>query len=147
MQLCNHPACKKPRARAGVNEYGVFYRKKCFPHYREELLKKRGYDSYSEYQTSLVKNLGFNSITEYKNSIHPYLRHRKNFCENVDGRLGFVCTTTIQWSGMLDVDHKDGNHLNNNLRNLQTLCKCCHSYKTNLFEDYKTPGRKTRVAA
>lgn len=130
-QKCSHPGCNELRAFAGINENGAFYRKKCMSHYKEELIQKRGYKTY----------------TEYQNSIHPYLRYRKNFCENVDGRLGFVCTTTIHWNGMLDVDHKDGNHLNNNPKNLQTLCKCCHSYKTNVSEDYKTPGRKTRLAA
>ena len=24
-----------------------------------------------------------------------YKQHRKNYCENIDGRLGFKCTTTI----------------------------------------------------
>jgi 5-methylcytosine-specific restriction endonuclease McrA len=128
MKRCAHPGCKKPRAYAGTNEYGAFYRKKCDKHYQEELAEKRGFESYSDYQRS----------------IHPYLRYRKQYCENKDGRLGFKCTTTLYWQGMLDVDHIDGNHLNNKPKNLQTLCKCCHSYKTNVNEDYKTPGRKTR---
>ena len=129
---CSHPGCNKPRAYAGVTPSGKpFYRKKCLPHYQEELAKKRGYKHFAD----------------YLRGIHPYLRYRKDYCENEDGRLGFKCTTTIHWQGMLDVDHIDGNHLNNDTKNLQTLCKCCHAYKTNLFEDYKSPGRKTRKAA
>ena len=73
---------------------------------------------------------------------HPYYGHRKDYCENVDGRLGFKCTTSIMWKGMLDVDHMDGNPSNNDISNLQTLCKCCHAYKTNVYGDNMTPGRK-----
>lgn len=88
----------------------------------------------------------------------PYLVHRKNYCENIDGRLGFVCTSTIlnpidnpelfgddpnpTWNAMLQVDHIDGNPFNNDPKNLQTLCACCHIFKTHKEEDYKTPGRK-----
>ena len=46
----------------------------------------------------------------------------------------------------LQVDHKDGNHLNNEPENLQTLCANCHSIKTYINKDYASPGRKTRVA-
>ena len=47
---------------------------------------------------------------------------------------------------MLDVDHKDEDHLNNEPSNLQTLCKCCHSYKGNQFVKVfgRTAGRKTK---
>lgn len=66
-----------------------------------------------------------------------YMGHRKTYCENKDKRLGFKCTTNIIWQGMLDVDHIDGNHNNNHPDNLQTLCKCCHAYKTIINEDWK----------
>jgi hypothetical protein len=66
-----------------------------------------------------------------------YRFHRiftKNYCENIDGRLGFTCTTTFPEGfdpkPMLDVDHIDANHYNNDPHNLQTLCACCHRYKT-----------------
>lgn len=74
-----------------------------------------------------------------------YAAVRKNYCENIDGRLGQVCTSNIWWEGMLDVDHIDENPTNNNPSNLQTLCKCCHAYKGNQFikENGVTPGRKT----
>ena len=76
-----------------------------------------------------------------KSSWHPYLRHRKAHCENVSGFLGFKCTTNIYWNGMLDVDHKNGNPSDNRKQNLQTLCKCCHAYKTHKNKDGQTPGR------
>lgn len=84
---------------------------------------------------------GFTSLTEYQNSIHPYRKYRKDHCENRDGRLGYTCTATIVWDGQLDVDHIDGDPSNDNPANLQTLCKCCHAYKTNKYKDYLTPGR------
>lgn len=78
---------------------------------------------------------------------HPYLKHRKEYCENQDGRLGYVCTSTIVHSVQLDVDHVDGNPYNHDPSNLQTLCKCCHAYKSIKNGDYKTPGRKKIIDA
>ena len=66
-----------------------------------------------------------------------YRKYRKDYCENIDGRLGFKCDYKIQWEGQLDVDHIDGNHNNNEESNLQTLCKNCHALKTNINEDWK----------
>ena len=79
---------------------------------------------------------------DHVGSVNSYLLFRKDYCENIDGRLGFKCTTTIFWQGMLDVDHINGKPDDNRVENLQTLCKCCHAYKSNKFKDYKTPGRK-----
>ena len=70
--------------------------------------------------------------------------YRKNFCENVDGRLGYKCTATIvQTDWQLTVDHIDGNPHNNDPVNLQTLCFNCHAYKTLIYSDWKSPGRKS----
>lgn len=97
------------------------------------------------------------SITAYNNRYHPYLRFRKTYCENQDGRLGFVCNTVLPTQAMIDaagldwtpiqfleVDHINGNHTNNDPKNLQTLCKCCHMIKGAQNGDNLTPGRKTR---
>ena len=60
-----------------------------------------------------------------------YKQHRKDYCENIDGRLGFKCTTTIiDTDYQLEVDHIDENHSNSVRENLQTLCACCHRIKT-----------------
>lgn len=65
-----------------------------------------------------------------------YKKNRKSYCENRDGRLGYTCTSTIVWEGQLQVDHIDGDHSNNNIHNLQTLCANCHSYKTYVNSDW-----------
>ena len=73
-----------------------------------------------------------------------YKIHRKDYCENVDGRLGFTCTTNIvdpEWQ--LDADHINGDPSINTAENIQTLCKCCHAIKTRDSRDYATAGRKT----
>ena len=88
----------------------------------------------------VAKNAGM-TVAEYTNQFHPYRKYRKDYCENVDGRLGYKCTTTIVIAAQLEVDHIDGNPSNNNPGNLQTLCACCHKYKTLTNEDYATPGR------
>lgn len=80
--------------------------------------------------------------TEWTNAMHPYLKYRKDHCENRDGRLGFKCNYKIRFSGQLQVDHINGNPTDNRERNLQTLCANCHVFKTFDKKDYKTPGRK-----
>lgn len=93
--------------------------------------KNQGFESVSDLLHARASAKGFDSYTDYKNSNHAYLKYRKSYCENIDGRLGFTCTTNVVWKGMLDVDHINGNHYDNNEANLQTLCKCCHAVKTN----------------
>jgi len=76
-----------------------------------------------------------------------YKIYRKDYCENIDGRLGFKCTTTIidaEWQ--LDADHINGDptsHETLGAAAIQTLCKCCHAIKTKNEKDYMSPGRKS----
>lgn len=62
--------------------------------------------------------------------------HKKNYCENIDGHLGFECPvpTKESWKGFeigcLDLDHVDGNHDNNTIHNVKTYCKLCHNRKS-----------------
>ena len=62
--------------------------------------------------------------------------HKKTFCENIDGHLGFKCPvlTKDSWIGFdiccLDLDHIDGNNDNNTPDNVRTYCKLCHNKKS-----------------
>jgi len=67
--------------------------------------------------------------------------HKKSYCENIDGRLGVNCTATNLDSAQLELDHIDGNHLNNDPSNVQTLCKNCHSKKSISAGDYRKACR------
>lgn len=58
---------------------------------------------------------------------HTYRKHKKDKCEF----CGFIPVHICQ----LDVDHKDGNHKNDNPENLQTLCANCHRLKTFLNKE------------
>ena len=62
---------------------------------------------------------------------------KKTYCENKDRRLGYKCTAYIPYKGALELDHIDGNILNNFPDNVQTLCKVCHSYKSHKNNDFK----------
>jgi hypothetical protein len=62
----------------------------------------------------------------------PYRRHVKDCCE----LCGFVPEDMCQ----LDVDHIDGNHKNNDITNLQTLCANCHRLKTKRNRDWEKRG-------
>jgi len=60
--------------------------------------------------------------------------HKKDYCENYDGHLGFKCPVPRDgWVGFesgLDLDHKDGDHYNNTTENVGTYCKLCHGRKS-----------------
>jgi len=128
------------------------WRKYCGTCHNKRTAKKHGFTRISQIS---AKRAGLTE-TQYQNQFHPYLRHRKSYCENQDGRLGFTCNTVLptpemltaaglQWlpEQFLEVDHIDGNPKNNDPENLQTLCKHCHTIKGIQNGDHLTPGRKT----
>ena len=174
--MCQVPGCKRHAENTGIktkkepegrtrrsqwvrDEYDVVEGFVCSVHHRLYLAKKNGLETVSQFQTMVMKNSatrrGFSSITEYKNSTHPYRKYRKDFCENIDGRLGYICTYTpppqelieeVIESGFysnIEVDHIDGIPSNNDPKNLQSLCGCCHDFKTRLNGDTISPGRKS----
>lgn len=124
----------------------------CSAHHNEHIAVRHGVKS-SKHLTA--KRAGM-SLLEFRAKNHPYLWARKDYCDNIDGRLGFKCNTVLPTREMLDgaglsdwepmqfleVDHIDGDPTNNDPGNLQTLCKHCHPIKTYKFGNHKTPGRK-----
>jgi hypothetical protein len=146
---CCHPYCRALQIpNGGHTVHGEpQYRKYCQVHYEERKSKNAGFNSIAEYTAETFKKKAARegiSVTALRRKNHKYRWAMKDYCENVDGRLGFVCTTTIfPDKGMLHVDHIDGTPINNNPLNYQTLCACCHAFKTNTNKDYSTPGRKT----
>jgi hypothetical protein len=60
----------------------------------------------------------------------PHRLHKKDSCE----ACGFIPRHPCQ----LDVDHIDGDHGNNEVTNLQTVCKNCHALKTQHNKDWET---------
>lgn len=64
-----------------------------------------------------------------KDRYHPYKKYKKDFCED----CGFIAIHPCQ----LDVDHIDGNHKNNQITNLKTLCANCHRLKTWQNQDWE----------
>ncbi|MDD4410854.1 MAG: HNH endonuclease signature motif containing protein [Candidatus Shapirobacteria bacterium] len=74
------------------------------------------------------------SIRRFGPSKMVYRKHKDIVC-CVCGFMGESC--------QLDVDHIDGNHKNNSIDNLQTLCANCHRLKTHL---HREEVRKTGVS-
>ena len=119
-------------------------------HKNHQIALDAGFENYRTYNAhknhQIALDAGFEDHIDHINSKDAYRKYRLTYCENIDGRFGFVCTTNVVWKGMLDVDHKDEDYLNNEPSNLQTLCKCCHAWKSNDFVKKfgKTAGRKTK---
>jgi 5-methylcytosine-specific restriction endonuclease McrA len=59
-------------------------------------------------------------------------RHRRFPKDHCCAACGFVA----EWAGQLDMDHIDGDRLNNVEENLQTLCANCHRLKTYVKRDH-----------
>ena len=95
-------------------------------------LKTRNVDGLPLYKSKCNKCIGKKSKVPLKTSIYI----KKEYCENND------CTFIAIHSCQLDVDHIDGNSLNNNSNNLQTLCANCHRLKTQVNKDWLKKGRR-----
>ena len=74
--------------------------------------------------------------------IEGVIIHKKDYCENVDGHLGFECPVSkeewVNYPMALDLDHIDGDHYNNSPANVKTYCKLCHMRKGHNDGDYNS---------
>jgi len=76
--------------------------------------------------------------------------HKKKYCENNDGVLGFFCPMdkdryTEFPSDIYHMDHLDGNHHNNTLENLKTFCAICHTRKGRESGDFNAFKSSSRI--
>ena len=138
-----------PTGRRKIDGVQIRMKDLCTKHHQEDVAKRNGKKNYG---TVIANNAGFESMAGYVNSTHPYRKYRKDYCENIDGRLGFKCTATITEdmikAGVLEVDHiipktkwerlkAEGIVTSdvNSEENTQTLCSNCHTMKGWLYED------------
>jgi len=75
--------------------------------------------------------------------------HKKIYCENKDGRLGFKCPMDPNCYSEFprdcyDMDHLDGDHHNNIPDNLITICKVCHARKGKENGDFNSQKASSR---
>ena len=70
---------------------------------------------------------------------------RTGRCSNSTGHLGFNCPVDYEkakWClGHTQIDHIDGDHLNNVPKNCQELCDLCHKEKGKRNGDFKQQNR------
>jgi hypothetical protein len=79
---------------------------------------------------------------KFKENVVPF---KTGKCSNQDGHLGFECPVDYNkapWAiGSTEIDHSDGNHLNNIIDNCEELCSMCHKQKGKLNGDFKKQNR------
>jgi len=76
--------------------------------------------------------------------------HKKKYCENKDGILGFICPMDKDRyaefpSDIYHMDHIDGDHHNNELTNLKTFCAICHTRKGKESGDFNGFKKSSRI--
>ena len=84
-----------------------------------------------------------------KKTLDGVVFHKKKFCENNEGVLGFICPFDTKRyaefpSDVYHMDHLDGNHQNNNLDNVKTFCAICHTRKGNEKNDFNSHKSTSR---
>jgi len=67
---------------------------------------------------------------------HPILRTLEPILIN---NKKYLCELRRPWNtygnGLIELDHKDGKHNNNTVKNIQPLCRICHAIKTDQQQD------------
>jgi hypothetical protein len=105
--------CKTyPQKRKGKNKYGTL----C------SSCDKKAYTSKEAKEKSLISRKQYYKTRGYTS--RQYTIYKTNCC--------VMCNFTSEFPCQFDVDHIDGNHNNNEVSNLQTLCANCHRLKTYL---------------
>jgi 5-methylcytosine-specific restriction endonuclease McrA len=83
--------------------------------------KKCYYHHHLKYRSEHPEKYKYNSKQKKWHKVRKLV-----IIENRCVKCGFVAENLCQ----LDIDHKDENHENNSLENLQVLCANCHRLKT-----------------
>lgn len=87
-------------------------------------------------------------LSLYLNNIHPITSYRLKNRLISEGHFEHRCYSCglTEWQGgpiPLELEHKDGNHQNNSLDNLELLCPNCHA----LTDTYRGKNAKRRRIA
>lgn len=119
---CINRGCSKPVTYSGVDSYGD---KRWRPHCSHCQAASYGKHPHAK------------GVTPFKTGK----------CSNINGSLGLGFTCLIDWKrvptwakGMTEIDHIDGNYLNNVRKNVAELCPMCHKLKSQYYGDLN--GRK-----
>ena len=106
---------------------------KCKPETLNSYLEKMNihYDGKKDWARNKQLDTHYKPIIEYikQDNVKGHVLKQKLIREGLREDKCEICGITY-WQGVhlpLELHHKDGNHYNNNLDNLQILCPNCHS--------------------
>ena len=106
---------------------------RCKPETLNSYLKKMGIEYSGNQGGKGIKanNNSYKTAEEYSKSscVKSSMMREKLIRDGIKERKCEICGISV-WQGTvlpLELHHKDGNHFNNDLNNLQILCPNCHS--------------------
>lgn len=120
----------------------------CKPETLNSYLLKMGIEYAGNQGSKGKQSSSYKSTEEYLQStcIKSPLLKEKLFRDGIKQRICECCGLS-EWLGQpipLELHHKDENHYNNELNNLEILCSNCHSLKTYQTKEQNTKSEKQK---
>jgi hypothetical protein len=115
--ICRELSCKALTLDSYLKKFGVIYKGN---------KGNKGFGIAPNKKTAL-------EYASSKNNVKSYILKNKLIEEGIKEAKCERCKNTI-WNGLpipLELHHKDGNHYNNDLINLEILCPNCHAQEPN----------------
>jgi len=116
-------------------KYGNRYRPKCVNHGCNRLVMEVHKNSTGEVRYRAYCYKCHEASWKKGSYLEPGVTPRKvGKCDNADGHYGFKCIATATDLENTEIHHRDGDHRNNDPKNIDEVCIHCH------HEDHRRKG-------